>query len=1706
MKPSSSEYIGHYVRAVYDFETQHPKEINLKKGDIIKVTKIIDGNWLHGINRNVEGNFPSSFVEKISMPVVTPGQMVFGAIENFPAQQDGDLEFRKGMVIEGTERIDDNWWRGKIGTQSGIFPTTHVIELEVPQALRDRAASVHSSEPMFAQALCDSAAQLDEELGFHAGDIVTVTEIIDDDWYYGELGDKKGIFLSSCVELMQDTYALAEHAEHNQSKESLQNTIDNSKLLTRQTAVDQPVSLSNPDKVQKIDIKGGNVADVNANISNQTESYSDFTSGLDESSEYNTQFSYTNENTRSLESSISPYGMTLFSFVGESPNELSFNENEIVYLIQHVDGQWIEGQIDDKIGIFPANFVSIVVDCPYAYDIDQDINETEEIESIAMGIENESSPQNSVTIGDGFSQRLKTEIELSPLEQYGLVLYDFTAEVDGDLSVFAGETLEIVNNVDSNWVQAKNDHGKIGMIPKQFLDIVDEPQNLPPCDTKIISSSDSDFSSKKCDSNICDKSEPKSVEIDAQLSKPKKNDVGPKKEPLPSEIYKIPTYTPCSKTGSFRKPSLPTKPKPSLAPKPILKPKPLSPKPVSVLKNKSGPSKTVNSATTITTTTAKDDQSLNKSSVERFVTENEAASQIPKSKSSTDVSILKNGTKNEENRISIDCSAAFGEIDSIVNTEMEKEIKKSSNIDFNESGENRIAEIKNKRTVSFSKPNHIENKKRHSVNFPLSNFRTMDCGMNKRSNRQSLAIPLKPQIEQKSTKVGYSTFFTDFSSEEISPVKAVPMRKPPPPPQKTESFDFTRKPSLRKPPPPRPSVPKDRPLSPPRPEEGPVPTQKSKKAEKTKKNQEKRPRPHITPTRPAPQRPVPGQPARRPPPKPPVSDNLMSFSPTKEEPDDTNFEIIEDLKQRIKEVETDLERYKKNKEELEIQHTEDGNSSEVHDNIEFYIANIEGLTNELDSLKENLHKVLPSSELDEVARKMAEEEKKKEEEQRKEEDRKKAEEQKIKRREKREKVIDELIQTERDFLHGLHLCIETFVSPTADKCPDVDVEAVFGNIEDVADVSQRLLTLLEDAVNGKDFEDQLLGSCFIKLSEDMKNAYAPYCRNHDEVISILEKYRDEPSIKQYFTGKLNELREQIVVFDLEALLIKPVQRILKYPLLLNELIKSTEDSHEDKLEVLNGINAMTDVAAAINEYKRRKDLVFKYKRETDQSLGDMLGKLTLHTLKKKGSRFKGRLSTNLGISPQTKDEDFDKEEIKFREMEKTVKIFTKDVQTYMDSLQESYSSHEGLVIDLVDFYDEKPCPDVTKYQRLFKIIQDKYLPEFTCTVAEIVVVPLSKLMVFFNGPNKVIQKRYDKLLDYDSMQRKEEKGSEKSLQAAKITYEALNAQLLDELPKMYSLSFKLLKDCISTFIRAQRQFNTSIMDSMTEIIDMPLLLQTEGTVVDSFNIHHVAMIDKMSLLRIIPKGFNPKMETLGKPVVGKATDKKSKRMSMDTSSLLPSPVPSTAQSDSQRVFVQQKYPADKLYHVTSTYTATDLMDLSVAEGDSVGLIMDKDPMGNKDRWFIDNGAAKGFVPKTLLKLHSQATTSSSQSLYPSMDQTPVLAADETSNVIDQKSELSSPHVSVSDYSIEQNLSNQNEEDDELDFALDEDMSPNISSEEFYYAAFPFEARNGNEISMFEGQVVTVLIKHDQENNIEWWYVDADGVKGYAPANYLQPMK
>ena len=54
---------------------------------------------------------------------------------------------------------------------------------------------------------------------------------------------------------------------------------------------------------------------------------------------------------------------------------------------------------------------------------------------------------------------------------------------------------------------------------------------------------------------------------------------------------------------------------------------------------------------------------------------------------------------------------------------------------------------------------------------------------------------------------------------------------------------------------------------------------------------------------------------------------------------------------------------------------------------------------------------------------------------------------------------------------------------------------------------------------------------------------------------MFAQYEENAEILEYFKAQLDVMRQSATVFDLGAILIKPVQRILKYPLLLNELIK-----------------------------------------------------------------------------------------------------------------------------------------------------------------------------------------------------------------------------------------------------------------------------------------------------------------------------------------------------------------------------------------------------------------------------------------------------------------------------------------------------------------------------------------------------------------------
>lgn len=92
----------------------------------------------------------------------------------------------------------------------------------------------------------------------------------------------------------------------------------------------------------------------------------------------------------------------------------------------------------------------------------------------------------------------------------------------------------------------------------------------------------------------------------------------------------------------------------------------------------------------------------------------------------------------------------------------------------------------------------------------------------------------------------------------------------------------------------------------------------------------------------------------------------------------------------------------------------------------------------------------------------------------------------------------------------------------------------------------------------------------------------------------------------------------------------------------------------------------------------------------------------------------------------------------------------------------------------------------------------------------------------FAGPHKLIQKRFDKLLDYDNCKERADRFKDRrvqeELQVARNNYEALNAQLLDELPKFHSVAEELFTGCVRAFAQAQKDFMKTTLGELKPLL------------------------------------------------------------------------------------------------------------------------------------------------------------------------------------------------------------------------------------------------------------------------------------------------
>ncbi|XP_058460024.1 sorbin and SH3 domain-containing protein 1 isoform X4 [Malaya genurostris] len=134
-------------------------------------------------------------------PPNTLPRTIARALYNFQGQTARELSFKKGDIIYLRRQIDKNWYEGEHNAMVGLLPANYIEILP-----RDGAKPLPKKPQREgkARAKFNFTAQTSVELSLMKGELVTLTRRVDDNWFEGRIGNKKGIFPVSYVEVLTD--------------------------------------------------------------------------------------------------------------------------------------------------------------------------------------------------------------------------------------------------------------------------------------------------------------------------------------------------------------------------------------------------------------------------------------------------------------------------------------------------------------------------------------------------------------------------------------------------------------------------------------------------------------------------------------------------------------------------------------------------------------------------------------------------------------------------------------------------------------------------------------------------------------------------------------------------------------------------------------------------------------------------------------------------------------------------------------------------------------------------------------------------------------------------------------------------------------------------------------------------------------------------------------------------------------------------------------------------------------------------------------------------------------------------------------------------------------------------------------------------------------------------------------------------------------
>ena len=420
-------------------------------------------------------------------------------------------------------------------------------------------------------------------------------------------------------------------------------------------------------------------------------------------------------------------------------------------------------------------------------------------------------------------------------------------------------------------------------------------------------------------------------------------------------------------------------------------------------------------------------------------------------------------------------------------------------------------------------------------------------------------------------------------------------------------------------------------------------------------------------------------------------------------------------------------------------------------------------------------------------------------------------------------------------------------------------------------------TLAEESDDAKD-RKTFVGTVFTRHIHKMQAIYTDFLKNSETSSLRLGSLQKDAAVAVWLTECNLVAKDLTQAWDLDALLVKPVQRITRYQLLIAEIKKKTPTDHPDFASLEMAFAQMGTLLQNIDDLKKRIHMVGKIvgrkRKESDVRTG----------LAKAFGRAR---ADKLGANPNRPRDDevylklhekFGHDYLQLQVVLRDVEFYTRQVTTWTTDFLRYLSSME-----LIMRMSASPYPELeSKWTRFNMSMRDmstvaledhvgaardtrKYmLTSQIHNVRKKVIEPFEKIIALYSPPGLAMKKRAKRRLDYErSLVLKQSKKVDEKLQDQVNQYEALNETLKLELPKLSALTVTMGKICLAQLVHTQTEWYKIWQGKVRAVLEENQVPKTIKDIVESYLREWKYVEARISELGIVNGYFDSIAKTRG---------------------------------------------------------------------------------------------------------------------------------------------------------------------------------------------------------------------------------------------------